>query len=60
VHLWLRSGARCFVIADPERQLFVVHWPQAEPVILTASDTLNIPDVIPGWEFRVGDAFPPQ
>ncbi|HYU31616.1 MAG TPA: Uma2 family endonuclease [Thermoanaerobaculia bacterium] len=60
VLLWLRSGARCVVIADPERQLFVVHRPHSEPVILTAADTLTIPDVVPGWEFRVGEAFPPK
>lgn len=60
VLLWLRSGARCVVIADPERQLFVVHRPGSEPVILTADDTLSVPDVVPGWELRVGDAFPPK
>lgn len=60
VLLWLHSGASCVVIADPERQLLVVHRPRAEPVILTASDILIIPDVVPGWEFRVSDAFPPK
>lgn len=60
VLLWLRSGARCVVIADPERQLFVVHRPQTEPAILTAGDTFTVPDVVPGWEFQVSDAFPPR
>lgn len=58
VLLWLHSGARCVVIADPERRLFVVHRPETEPAILTAGDSLTVPDVVPGWEFPVGDAFP--
>jgi Uma2 family endonuclease len=60
VLLWLRSGARCVVVADPERRVFIVHRPLSEPQILAAGDVLAVPDILPGWELPVGDAFPPR
>jgi Uma2 family endonuclease len=60
VLLWLRSGARLVLVADPERHLFVVHRPHSEPEILTASDSFAAEDIVPGWVYRVGDAFPPK
>lgn len=59
VLIWLRSGTRVVVIADPERQLFVVHRPHSEPEILTPSDSFTAQDVVRDWVFPVGDAFPP-
>lgn len=60
VLLWLRSGTRVVVVADPERRIFVVHRPRTEPEILTATDSFAAADVVPGWVFWVGDAFPPD
>jgi len=58
VLLWLRSGARVVVLADTERQLFVVHKPHSEPEILGLSDSFAAQEVIPGWSLLVSDAFP--
>jgi hypothetical protein len=45
-------------VADPKKQIFFVHRPGASPEILTASDALTGDPVVPGWVFKVGDAFP--
>jgi Uma2 family endonuclease len=60
VLLWLRSGARCVVVADPERLLFVVHKAHSEPQLLAPGDVFSIPDILPGWELPVAEAFPPS
>jgi Uma2 family endonuclease len=58
VLLWLRSGARVVVLADTERQLFIVHKPHAEPEILGVADSFAAPEILPAWSFPVSDAFP--
>lgn len=54
---WLRAGARLVVVADPKKEVFFVHRPDATPEILTAADTLDASAAVPGWTFKVGDAF---
>jgi Uma2 family endonuclease len=60
VLVWLRAGVQLVIVADPKKQVFLVHRPNLSPEILTLSDTLNATPVVPGWVFRVSDAFPPE
>jgi hypothetical protein len=45
------------LIAYPKRRVLVVHRPNAEPVTLTENDTLELPDIVPGFSYRVGRMF---
>lgn len=54
---WLRAGARLVVVVDPKKEVVFVHLPGATPEILTADDTLDASSTVPGWTFKVGDAF---
>jgi hypothetical protein len=37
--------------------VLAVHRPGMETVTLTADDTLELPDVLPGFSYRVGRMF---
>jgi Uma2 family endonuclease len=54
---WLRGGARLVIVVDPKKEVFFAHRPGATPEILTADATLDASPAVPGWAFRVGDAF---
>jgi Uma2 family endonuclease len=57
VLVWLRAGARLVVVVDPKKEVLFTHLPGATPEILTAEDTLDATSTVPGWAFKVGDAF---
>ena len=54
---YLDAGALAVVVIDPRRRDVSVHRPRAVVEILTESDTLELPDAIPGWRMRVRDIF---
>lgn len=60
VLVWLHAGARLVVLADPKKRVVFVHRPGASPEILTSAEILSGEPVVPGWAFKVGDAFPPE
>jgi hypothetical protein len=45
------------VVVDPKKEVVFAHRPGATPEILAADDTLDASPTVPGWRFRVGDAF---
>jgi len=56
---WLEAGARLVWLADQRRRTIIVRRRDAAPRILSASDTLDGGDVLPGFTLLVADAFPP-
>ena len=54
---FLEAGTQAFIEFHAYDRAFVVHRPDAEPTILTESDTLEAPDIIPGWSLPVADIF---
>lgn len=57
VALYLRAGSRLVWVVDPKRQTITVHRPASEPVTLSSDDDLSGEDVLPGFEYRVGNVF---
>jgi len=51
---WLRAGVRAVVIVDPRPKSVRVHRSDG---ITTATDVLEIPDVVPGWKVPVAELF---
>jgi Uma2 family endonuclease len=54
---YLRAGVRVVWVADPERQTVTAYRPGQEPQVFTASDTLTVEDVIPGFQVPVQQIF---
>jgi Uma2 family endonuclease len=50
---YLSSGTRILWFVDPERRTVTVHTPDAAPRVLSGDDTLDLGDVIPGFQCTV-------
>jgi len=56
VRHWLRSGTRMVMVVDPETQTATVHTTTAT-VRLSANDTIDGGDVLPGWKLPLAELF---
>jgi Uma2 family endonuclease len=59
VAMWLAYGARLVIVADPVARTLRLHRPGQPATTLTAADTLDADDAVPGWTIAVADLFPP-
>jgi Uma2 family endonuclease len=57
VEEYLAAGVKVVWVADPENQTVTAHRPSQQPQVFGPADTLNVPDVIPGFQFPVADLF---
>lgn len=56
---YLSAGTLAVIVANPKDKTVAIHRPAVDVVTLTEGDTLEIPDVIPGWTMPVSDIFRP-
>lgn len=54
---WLAAGARVVWVVDPRAREVAVHAAAREPVVLTDRDTLDCPELLPGWSAPVDSLF---
>jgi Uma2 family endonuclease len=54
---WLEAGTRLVIVADPRKQAITVYRSMKDIEVLTARDTLDGGEVVPGWRMPVGDIF---
>ena len=54
---YLAAGTLAVVVVDPRRRTVRVHRPPSEMVELGEADTLEVDDVVPGWQMAVGEMF---
>ena len=54
---YLVAGTLAVIVVDPRRRTATVHRSTAAPVELAESDTLEVGDVVPGWQMAVRDIF---
>ena len=54
---YLAAGTLAVVVIDPRRRTVTVHRSTAAPVELAESDTLEVGDVVPGWQMSVREIF---
>ena len=54
---WLDAGTLAVIVVDPRRRTVKVHRSLTDIVVLTEADTLDIGDVVPGWQMLVRDIF---
>jgi Uma2 family endonuclease len=58
VEEWLDGGTPYVIVIDPKRQVLTLFRAQQPLRAYRASDTLELPDILPGWSLKVGDLFP--
>ena len=54
---WLDAGTAMVVVVNPRQQTVTVYRSRSEIAILTAGDTIDGSDVVPGWTLPVQDLF---
>ena len=54
---WLRAGTRMVIVIDPFDRTAVIYRGLDDILTLTASDTIDGGDVVPGWTLPLADVF---
>ena len=54
---WLAHGVRMVIVVNPRNRTVQVYRSTTDIVTLTAADTLDGGDVVPGWRLAVADIF---
>lgn len=54
---WLDAGTGVVVVLDPRKLIARVHRLTAETQSYSISDTLELPDVVPGWSVKLSTIF---
>lgn len=57
VQEWLEAGTRMVWVVNPRQRNVTVYRPGINPIILTANDTLDGQDVVPGFQGAVSSIF---
>ena len=59
IQLFLTLGAQIGLLIDPEQLTVSIYRPNVEQVVLSNTETLKIPELLPGWEIPVAEIWPP-
>ncbi len=60
IQQFLALGTEVGILIDPDKETVTIyHRDNRLPVVLGNSDTLAIPELVPGWEVPVSDLWPP-
>ncbi|HYM00818.1 MAG TPA: Uma2 family endonuclease [Blastocatellia bacterium] len=54
---WLQAGVRAAIVANPRKRVATVYRSLTDIIVLTEDDTLEIPDIVPGWRISVRSIF---
>lgn len=57
IYDYLEAGTKVVIIANPQRRSVAIHRPDENVTTLTEADTLEVPEVIPGWSMPVSRIF---
>lgn len=57
---FLELGTNVGMLIDPDEETVTIYYSdERPPVVLTNSDTLTIPELLPGWSVAVSQLWPP-
>ena len=54
---YLEAGVQVVVVVNPRNKTVAIHRSAVEVMTLTEADTLEVPNLIPGWQLPVADIF---
>lgn len=58
VALLVAEGVDVVVYVDPHERTYEIHRPGREPVVLSGGDRFEVPELLPGFGFRVDELWP--
>ena len=58
IQSFIELGAKVGILIDPDKRTVTIYTSTAEPVVLRDSDTISIPELLPGWEVPVTELWP--
>jgi len=59
VRQYLQAGANAVAVVYPQTRSLWLHRPAGSPKVLTAGQTLELDDLLPGWSLPLDDIFAP-
>lgn len=59
VELWLSAGVQEVWVIMPRSRTVTIHKPHQVPIVLLATQTIDSPELLPGFDSRVDAFFPP-
>ncbi|OCQ97969.1 hypothetical protein BCD67_02240 [Oscillatoriales cyanobacterium USR001] len=59
IQAFLELGTEVGILIDPDKETVSIYRLRNEPMVLTSSDTLMIPELFPGWELPISELWPP-
>ncbi|MBW4620593.1 MAG: Uma2 family endonuclease [Cyanosarcina radialis HA8281-LM2] len=59
VKMFLKLGAKVGILIDPDKLTVTIYRLDREPLVLASEDTLTITELLPGWELKVAQLWPP-
>ena len=59
IQLFLALGAQVGILIDPEQLTVSIYRPNTEQVVLSNTETLKIPELLPSWEIPVAEIWTP-
>ena len=59
VNKFIELGALVGIVIDPDLETVKVFRPNSQPIILENEDILTLPELLPGWEVRITELWPP-
>lgn len=59
IQLFLKLGASIGIFINPDEQTVTLYRPTEQPVVLRDTDTLTLPELLPGWELPISEIWPP-
>ncbi len=60
IELFLELGTVVGILIDPDKRTVTVYRHNQSAVELKGSDTLAVPELLPGWELPVSELWPPE
>lgn len=57
---FLGQGTRVGILIHPEQRWVEIRRTEQQPVTLHDGDVLSVPDLLPDWEVKVEDLWPPE
>ncbi len=54
---WIAAGTRAVVLVDPRRKRVTIYRSQTQVVELKEGESLEVPEVVPGWSVAVAEIF---
>jgi Uma2 family endonuclease len=59
LQMFLEQGVKVGILIDPDELTVTLYRPNQTPIVFTDSETLTLPELLPGWELQISDLWPP-